>query len=550
MLQQTALILAAGLIFLFFFTPNSEEVQTASSILTISLLSVLTFAPGLLSYFFGKRAIKRLSSDRDKQIKQLQNSARYTLLFGIMVLAGFIFEIYYLELPVLVDRKFAFWKFENSRILINIIPLIIAVLLTRLAIFELDRQVRNTSWTRRKFLIINLKLMLFPVLPFMVYLPIGDFIDHSPLVTRVFFIAHPYIYWIIVLLIIAAMYIKAPAFLRGIWATHSLQAGEVRDRIELLASRENIKYRDVSIWNMEGGKIANAGVAGLLPRSRYVFLTDSLLDNFTADEIETIVAHEFGHIKYRHVLSYLIFSFGYLAFYGFLYIRFIPVIEELNISNALIAFLGALMTIFAFYTYFIFIFRYLSRKFERQADLYAVDTTGKPEVFKSALIRLAAINYIPHQIPRLIELIRTHPSVYYRLQLIDRAADGDTEVLKYRQPVFNINKAAILVVMALLLLIAAEKDSLFPPAEVHYEIGRQYAIEGMTDEAIREFKEAARADPKSGGIHYALGILYAEKGVVEEAVKELKKELEINPKSTAARERLKKILENPKKPKL
>ena len=168
MLQQTALMLVAGLIFLLFFTPGREGVHTASPVLTILLLAACTVVPGLLSYFFGRRAIRQLTNDRDRQIRQLQNSRRYTLLFGIMVLAGFVFEVYYLRLPLLVNRAFAFLKFENSRTLIGIIPLIIAILLTRLAIFELDRQVRNTSWTRRKFLALNLKLMIFPLSPFII----------------------------------------------------------------------------------------------------------------------------------------------------------------------------------------------------------------------------------------------------------------------------------------------------------------------------------------------------------------------------------------------
>ena len=62
---------------------------------------------------------------------------------------------------------------------------------------------------------------------------------------------------------------------------------------------------------------------------------------------------------------------------------------------------------------------------------------------------------------------------------------------------------------------------------MHYEIGRQYAIEGMIDEAITEMKNAARADPKSEEAHYALMILYAKKGMVGEAMAELERTLGI-----------------------
>jgi hypothetical protein len=108
MIQQTALILVAGLIFLFSFTSDQGESIPASPMGAIFLLAVFTLAPGLLSYFLGRRAIKHLADDREKQIAQLRNSRRYALLFGTMVLAGFVLEVYYLKLPVLVNRAFRY----------------------------------------------------------------------------------------------------------------------------------------------------------------------------------------------------------------------------------------------------------------------------------------------------------------------------------------------------------------------------------------------------------------------------------------------------------
>lgn len=541
MLQQTALMLVAGLIFLFFFTPEHEAKYLSNPALAVTLMVVLTFLPGLLSYIFGRKAIERFIDNRHRQLIQVQNSRRYAFLFGVFALAGFVFQVYYLQLPVLVNRTFAFFKFENSRALIGIIPLIIAITLTRLSIYELDRQVRNTTWTRRGFLFLNLKLTLLPLFPFAIYLFIGDLINHSPISLRIFLIAHSYIYWIIMLIIVLIMYIKAPSLMRRIWITRSLPAGDVRDRIELLAEKENVKYRDALVWNTAGGNISNAAMTGLLPFSRYVFLTDALLNNFTLDEVETIVAHEFGHIKYKHIPAYLVFSLGYLVFYILIYARFLPVIEKLHLGDSAVAFLSAIVTLFAFFTYFVFIFRFLSRRFEQQADLYAVESTGKPEVFKSALIKLAEINYIPRRLPWLLEILRTHPSIYRRLEFVDRLVRGDTYALKYRRRIFHFGRITTLILLALLLLFIANKDVLFPEDDVHYEMGRQYAVEGMVDKAIMKFRDAARVNPQSERAHYALGVLYSKKGAVEEAIEELKKTLAINPDNVAAREELRKI---------
>ncbi len=377
------------------------------------------------------------------------------------------------------------------------------------------------------------------------------------------------------LAIVTIMYVMSPSFIRRIWATHPLPDGERRSRIELLAKKENIKYRDVLVWDTAGGRIANAGMAGLMPISRYIFLTNSLLDDFTMDEIETIVAHEFGHIKYRHMMLYLVLSFGYLVFYSLSYVRLLPFIGELHLGITGIAFFSAAATLLAFYTYFIFIFRFLSRRFERQADLYAVDSTERPEVFKSALVKLSAVNYTPRRTSRLVELVRTHPSISRRLEFVDRAVWGYADAAKYRRPIFRAGRVSVLVLIALVLLFIVNKETLLPASDVHYEIGRQYDIEGMSDKAIEEIKkaklidpeneqayialailynkkgfvdkaiaevkEAERIDPEDDRVHHVLGILYAKKGLKEEAVSELEKTLQINPKNADARKDLEQI---------
>jgi tetratricopeptide (TPR) repeat protein len=203
--------------------------------------------------------------------------------------------------------------------------------------------------------------------------------------------------------------------------------------------------------------------------------------------------------------------------------------------------LGALATLAVFFIYFVFIFRYFSRRFERQADLYAVSVTGNPEAFKNALTKVASINYMPMQVPRFVEIFRTHPSVYERLRLIDRAMVGDPDALRYANSIIDVRKATAILAVIVLILGFAKRNFLFPPGEIHYEIGRQYAIEGMLDAAISEFDKAVVSDPKSADAVYALGLLYAEKGAVDRAENQFKRVLEINPKNNSAREKLEQI---------
>jgi Zn-dependent protease with chaperone function len=538
MIPQSALILTSGLIFLFFFSPSSEKLYVVNPFLSAFLILFLTIAPCVLLYSFGRIGIARYIRKFRRFNLLMQNPIRYGLPFGILALGGFVTQVYYLQTPIVAKKYLSFLSFENIRTLVCVIPLVISIILNRLTIFELNRLIHNDSSTRRDFIMPDLKLMFIPAIPFIASLFISDLIDNSPLRVRIFFIKQSYIYWLIILLIAL---IKSSFFIRRIWKTESLPDGEIRSRIESFARKVKIKYRDILVWNISNKNIANAGVAGLLPNSRYIFITSSLLYNLNIDEIEAIVAHEFGHIKHRHILAYMVFSFGYLVFFSLLYAIFYPVIKEIQFGTIISALLGALATLAVFFIYFVFIFRYFSRRFERQADLYAVSVTGNPEAFKNALTKVASINYMPMQVPRFVEIFRTHPSVYERLRLIDRAMVGDPDALRYANSIIDVRKATAILAVIVLILGFAKRNFLFPPGEIHYEIGRQYAIEGMLDAAISEFDKAVVSDPKSADAVYALGLLYAEKGAVDRAENQFKRVLEINPKNNSAREKLEQI---------
>ena len=56
-----------------------------------------------------------------------------------------------------------------------------------------------------------------------------------------------------------------------------------------------------------------AGVMGLLPRLRYILVTDSLMQALSEEELNAVMAHEVAHVKYKHMLFYVLFLLGYLA---------------------------------------------------------------------------------------------------------------------------------------------------------------------------------------------------------------------------------------------
>ncbi len=163
--------------------------------------------------------------------------------------------------------------------------------------------------------------------------------------------------------------------------------------------------------------MANVMITGLFPFCRCVFITDGVLANFSAEEIESLLAHEIGHIKKMHLWGYFLFSicyaFGFVPLLVYLVGKF-PAIEDFLMENKLASPLWVLAIIMV---YFGAIFGLLSRKFEKQADKYAVELTGNKDVFISALRKLAKINALPKKWAK-TEVSQTHPATEERIRFI------------------------------------------------------------------------------------------------------------------------------------
>jgi len=561
--MQISIVLIAGLIFLFSFnfTQNDGEINL---FLTLTTTLTFTFLPGLIAYLWGIAATRNLSDEIENRIRQVYFAKRVFSSFEIIILAAFIVEIYYFNLLVFIDQRLGFLSLNYSRRLLAMLPLIVGMLLVRLSHYELDKRARLTRWTRRGFLSFNVKMMLLPVIPILIYLVLIDALEHSPIQIRTFLIAHSYLSLFPLIIFILLAYIKAPTILKFIWPAKPLQDQELGEKIDRLARNHGIKYKHLFVWQTSGAKIANAGVSGLLPGSRSIFMTDYLLANFSHDEIETIIAHEFGHIKHRHIHIYMMFSFAYFMCYLLFYSYIGPFLEKLAGDGPIV---NAAITVSFFYVYFVLLFRYFSRKFERQADSYAVEITAKPEIFKEALWRLSEVNYIPRAMKWLAEIVHTHPSIDRRLEFINQMSYGDRKTVRYKKTLAEAKLVLLVTPILLAFLVFNGTEMFLPPADVHYEIGRQYYNEALEEKeerndkisppnslspkqidkklnrAFQEFQKSVELDGEHEDAHYALGVVYMELGELKKAFEEFKRVLEINPESRKARKALKIILE-------
>src|SRR3979409_2704774 len=91
---------------------------------------------------------------------------------------------------------------------------------------------------------------------------------------------------------------------------------ELRKRLVRMGERPGTRVRGVYKWHLsEKSKKANAALTGL-GATRRIILADTLLDNYSDDEIEAVLAHELGHHVHRHILK-SIFVQAAITLFGF-----------------------------------------------------------------------------------------------------------------------------------------------------------------------------------------------------------------------------------------
>ena len=441
---QISIVLIAGLVFLFFFEPSRGAGEFNQLLTLISTVAAIILPPALV-YFLGSYATRALPTNQDTRLRRLYLIKRSVIAFECLLLIGYICNVYLLNLPLLIGKALEWIPLIYTKHLVGIVPLIAGLMLIRLALHEVEQQVTSSNWRREEYLSVHLKFLLLPVLPLFVYLCLLDLIAYIP-----FLADHTYLPIALMMSLICLAYIHAPLLLSLIWRTTPLADTNLRNRLHRLAAQDNIKYKDIVVWQTES--VANAAVAGIAPWSRQIFLTEALLQHFSDDEIEAIVAHEFGHVRYKHILTYLMFLIVYFLSYAIYYIYIGGPLESIPSTSSLLPAMGL---VFFISLYFVIIFRALSRRFEHQADLYAVALTEKPDALELALVRLAYLNYIPRSVQRLFELFQTHPSIDRRIKFIERFKGGDPAALRYQNYLLEVKLLLVLLpALACILLLS------------------------------------------------------------------------------------------------
>ena len=197
---------------------------------------------------------------------------------------------------------------------------------------------------------------------------------------------------------------------------------DLAQRLLKLAEQAKTKVQGVYTFDMSRRtKAANAALTGI-GNTRRIILGDTLIKEFTSDEIETVLAHELGHQVHKDIPWLIVFG-TLTTLVGFylvsLALTWAAGVFHFN-TPADVAGLPAFMLVLGLYGLATMpIENAFSRWRERMADEYSLQATGKKEAFASAFTRLANQNLSEVDPERWVVLMfYDHPPLNERIEMI------------------------------------------------------------------------------------------------------------------------------------
>ena len=239
--------------------------------------------------------------------------------------------------------------------------------------------------------------------------------------------------WAAFIVLFVALAQIAPVVLFPIfYKFQPLQNEELKQRLVRLSARAGTRVRGVYEWKLsEKSKKANAALTGL-GKTRRIILADTLLDNYSDDEIEAVLAHELGHHVRRHILKGILLEVA-VTFVGFWaaneVLRYAVFQRHMFDSLSDFANLPLLALVSTVLSLLLVpVLNAYSRQKEREADQYCFESISSVEPFITSMNKLADQNLAERSPSRLVEvLFHSHPAIAKRIEAARAHAHDDSE---------------------------------------------------------------------------------------------------------------------------
>jgi Zn-dependent protease with chaperone function len=386
------------------------------------------------------------------------------------------------------------------------------------------RTVFRVDISRRSFILSQLRFNLPILFPWAVLSLVYDLLALSPWPGLNAFMDSIYGQIVFFAAFVTLLMIVLPELIQRWWGCAPLPASDKANTLREFLAQKGFRYRGLLTWPIFEGRMLTAGIMGIVPRYRYILVTDSLLRVLSIDELKAVLAHEMGHARYRHLLFYVLFFVGFMVLsFGLadlsVYLAFlIPGLLELMAgdearSMSLMVLIVSFPMLISLLVYFRFVMGFFMRHFERQADLYSAAVMGTPIFTIRSLETIAFLSGKTRDLPSW-----HHFSIRERVDYLVKSSQEPGLMRRHNRFVlisFLVYLAAI-GVLGFLLNFGPVKRTL------NY---------GIVERAITQQLEQ---DPRNVDLYLGLAMMYQEMGRERETVDLYRKIIELDPQRAVA----------------
>ena len=253
-------------------------------------------------------------------------------------------------------------------------------------------------------------------------------------VASVLLVSCPTYWWAIIAVVLMVFMFIAniiyPKFIAPLFNKFQpLEDGELKTRLEAMLAKAGFSSDGLFVMDAsKRSKHSNAYFTGF-GKAKRIVLFDTLIKSMTVDEIESVMAHEVGHYKLKHIRNRLIMMFPLILVGAFLlfkvshldilYTGFGFAVTDINAMQ----FLGLQLVMMIFSAISMPlepVMNMFSRKHEYQADSYSAHLckTGRPLI--TALIKLNSENLNEILPPKIYSFFHySHPTLVERTQALE-----------------------------------------------------------------------------------------------------------------------------------
>ena len=391
----------------------------------VKILNIKALDPKLPKEFEG-------TFDQEKYTKSQEytkTNTRFSFItstFSLIISLSFIFGGVYNIIDQLI-RKYNYSEEITGLCFFGLLFIITDLLNTPFSIYKtfiIEEKYGFNKTTINTFIIDKIKgyfltvLIGAPVLYLILYF-FGKFENSAWLYVWVFLVAFSVIMQPIFNTFIAPMFNKFTP----------LEEGELLDKIKTYLKKVNFPVKKLEV--VDGSKRSshsNAYFSGI-GKNKRIALFDTLVEQMDDNEIVSVIAHEVGHYKLKHIYSGIFLSaiqsgimlYVMSLFLGEQKLFDVFYMEEKSIYAGLVFFSMLYAPISLILGIF---FTYISRRNEFSADQYSVKTAEMPDSMISSLKKLSKenlSNLTPHWLN--VFLNYTHPPVLERIRALKGGND-------------------------------------------------------------------------------------------------------------------------------